>query len=79
MSDVWTHPSLCICDIKSNFFPLFKIPVYMISMMKSSRNVSNREDKVSGFKIKPFKPLNPLTLMVKLLILTLTGDRNSHN
>ena len=47
----------------------------MISMMKSSNNVSNREDRVSEFEIKPFKPLNPLTLMVKLLILTLTGDR----
>ena len=54
----------------------------MISMMKSSNNVSNREDMVSGFKIKPFKPLNPLTPMVKLLIRNLTGDRkiiNSYN
>ena len=51
----------------------------MISMMKSSNNVSNREDMVSGFKIKPFKPLNPLTPMVKLLILNLTGDRKIIN
>ena len=48
------------------YFTKIRGPVYMISMMKSSNNVSNREDRVSGFKIKPFKPLNPLTLMVKL-------------
>ena len=64
------------------YFTKIRGPVYMISMMKSSNNVSNREDRVSEFEIKPFKPLNPLTLMVKLLILTLTGDRkfiNSYN
>ena len=33
-----------------------------------------------GFEIKHFEPLNPLTLMVKLLILTLTGgDRMVKN
>ena len=46
----------------------------------SSNNVGNRVDGASGFEIKHFKPLNPLTLMVKLLILTLTGgDRMVKN
>ena len=44
-------------------------------MMISSNNVSNRGDRVSGFEIKHFKALNPLLLMVKLLILTLTSYR----
>ena len=32
----------------------------------SSNNVGNRVDGASGFEIKHLKPLNPLTLMVKL-------------
>ena len=32
-----------------------------------------------GFEIKYLKPLNLLTLMVKLLILTYTGDRMVKN
>ena len=72
---VSTHPTPTISDIKfSDISSQCLDPPYpMISMMKSSNNVSNREDRVSGFKIKPFKPLNPLTLMVKLLHLTLIG------
>ena len=34
---------------------------------------------VSGFEKKHFKPVNSLTLMVKLLILTLAGDRMVKN
>ena len=48
----------------------------------SSNNVGDRVDGASGFEIMHFKPLNPLTLMVKLLILTITCDRkviNSYN
>ena len=39
-------------------------------MMKS---LSNR-DGVRGFEMEHLKALNPLTLMIKLLLLTLTGD-----
>ena len=39
----------------------------------SSINVGDRVDGASGFEIMHLKPLNPLTLMVKLLNLTLTG------
>ena len=46
----------------------------------SSINVGDRVDGASGFEIMHLKPLNPLTLMVKLLILTLTGgDRMVKN
>ena len=59
-SKVQTHPTLRISDIKSNFFLLSEIIYsYQVGM---------------GFEIEYFKALNPLTLMVKLLLLTLTGD-----
>ena len=51
----------------------------MITMIISSNKVSNKGDGVSGFEIMHFKQLNPLTLMFKLLILTLTDDRMVKN
>ena len=58
-SKVQTHPTLRISDIKSNFFLLSEIiNSYQVGM---------------GFEIEYFKALNPITLMVKLLLLTLTG------
>ena len=49
---------------------LFRIPVNQTTMMKS---LSNR-DGVRGFEMEHLKAPNPLTLMIKLLHLTLTGD-----
>ena len=40
-------------------------------MMKSLYQIG---DGVRGFEIEHLKALNPLTLIVKLLLLTITGD-----
>ena len=77
-SKVQTHHNLRISDIKSNFFllseiiySLFRIPVNQTTMMKSLYQIG---DGVRGFEIEHLKALNPLTLIVKLLLLTITGD-----
>ena len=67
-SNVQTHPTLGISDIQSNFFLLSEI-IYSYQMGM-------------GFEIEYFKALNTLKIMVKLLLLTLTGVKmfiNSYN
>ena len=55
----------------SLFMSLFRIHVNQTTMMKSLYQIG---DGVRGFEIEHLKALNPLTLIVKLLLLTITGD-----
>ena len=59
-SIVQTHPTLRFSDLKSILFSI--VYPYQIG------------NGVRWFEIEHLKGLNPLTLIVKLLLLTITGD-----